>query len=86
MGIDMKTKIRLSLKPEDSENLTDLIRGVKTVDVAVFFEELKSGHIRVSMRSKMLILLTSVKYVPISEVGATPWHPGLNQRVNCWRL
>ena len=30
--LDMKTKIRLSLKPEDSENLTDLIRGVKTVD------------------------------------------------------
>lgn len=62
--LNMKTKIRLSLKPEDSENLTDLIRGVKTVDVAVFFEELKSGHIRVSMRSK------NAKIADVSKICA----------------
>ena len=50
--LDMDTKIRLSLKPEDSENLTDLIRGINTVEVAVFFEELKSDYVRISMRSK----------------------------------
>ena len=48
----MDTKLRLSLKPEDSENLTDLIRGINTVEVAVFFEELKSDYVRISMRSK----------------------------------
>ncbi len=50
--LDMDTKLRLSLKPEDSENLTDLIRGINTVEVAVFFEELKSDYVRISMRSK----------------------------------
>ena len=50
--LDMDTKIRLSLKPEDSENLTDLLRGINTVEVAVFFEELKSDYVRISMRSK----------------------------------
>ena len=50
--LDMDTKLRLSLKPEDSENLTDLIRGINTVEVAVFFEELKYDYVRISMRSK----------------------------------
>jgi phosphoesterase RecJ-like protein len=48
----MEIKNRLSLRPEDSENLTDVIRGIDTVQVAVFFEELKSNDIRISMRSK----------------------------------
>jgi len=43
---------KLSLTPDDSEGLIDLIRGVDTVEVAIFFEELKGGKIRVSMRSK----------------------------------
>lgn len=42
----------LQLQPDDSEGLIDLIRGVKGVRVAVFFEELEGGRIRVSMRSK----------------------------------
>ncbi|QTN31510.1 DHH family phosphoesterase [Akkermansiaceae bacterium] len=42
----------LNLKPDDSEGLIDLIRGVKGVRVAAFFEELEGGKIRVSMRSK----------------------------------
>lgn len=47
-----KVKEDLGLKPEDSEGLIDLIRAVDGVEVAVFFEELKDGTIRVSMRSK----------------------------------
>jgi len=50
--LSMEIKNRLSLRPEDSENLTDVIRGIDTVQVAVFFEELKSNDIRISMRSK----------------------------------
>lgn len=46
------TQEELGLKPEDSEGLIDMIRAVNGVDVAVFFEELKDGMIRVSMRSK----------------------------------
>lgn len=42
----------LGIQPEDSEGLIDIIRGIDTVVVAVFFEELPDGKIRVSMRSK----------------------------------
>lgn len=47
-----ETRLRLALQPDDSEGLIDLIRSVKGVLVAVFFEELSDGKIRVSMRSK----------------------------------
>ncbi len=46
------TREDLALQPDDSEGLIDLIRGVKGVLVAAFFEELEGGKIRVSMRSK----------------------------------
>lgn len=46
------TRIELELQPDDSEGLIDLIRGVKGVRVAAFFEELDGGKVRVSMRSK----------------------------------
>lgn len=42
----------LGLSPEDSEGLIDLIRAIRGVQVAAFFEELADGKIRVSMRSK----------------------------------
>jgi phosphoesterase RecJ-like protein len=42
----------LALKPEDSEGLIDMIRAIRGVQVAVFFEELPGGKVRVSMRSK----------------------------------
>jgi len=45
-------RIKLNLQPDDSEGLIDLIRSVKGVKVAAFFEELEGGKIRVSMRSK----------------------------------
>mgnify|MGYP001165078962 CR=1 FL=1 len=51
-SLDLKTKRELSIEPEDSENLSDLIRGIDSVQVAVFFEELKDASVRVSMRSK----------------------------------
>jgi bifunctional oligoribonuclease and PAP phosphatase NrnA len=46
------TRIDLKLQPDDSEGLIDMIRSVKGVRVAAFFEELHDGKIRVSMRSK----------------------------------
>ncbi len=40
------------MKPSDTEGLIDLIRSIDTVVVAVFFEELEDGLVRVSARSK----------------------------------
>lgn len=50
----MRDKVRrdLELRPEDSEGLIDIIRAIRGVMVAVFFEELPDGKVRVSMRSK----------------------------------
>ena len=45
-------RIDLALRPEDSEGLIDMIRAIRGVQVAVFFEELPEGKVRVSMRSK----------------------------------
>ncbi|RYD33079.1 MAG: bifunctional oligoribonuclease/PAP phosphatase NrnA [Verrucomicrobiaceae bacterium] len=47
-----QTRIDLELRPEDSEGLIDIIRAIRGVQIAVFFEELPDGKIRVSMRSK----------------------------------
>jgi phosphoesterase RecJ-like protein len=47
-----KTRIDLALRPEDSEGLIDVIRAIRGVQLAVFFEELADGKVRVSMRSK----------------------------------
>jgi len=46
------TRLELGLLPEDSEGLIDVIRGIRGVQLAVFFEELPDGMIRASMRSK----------------------------------
>jgi phosphoesterase RecJ-like protein len=51
-----QTRIDLALRPEDSEGLIDVIRAIRGVQVAVFFEELPDGKIRVSMRSKDRVL------------------------------
>ncbi|MGI9243767.1 MAG: DHH family phosphoesterase [Verrucomicrobiales bacterium] len=45
-------KDRIGVQADDSENLLDLIRGIDSVIVAVFFEQLPGGRVRVSMRSK----------------------------------
>jgi len=42
----------LGVIPEDNEGLIDHLRAVRGVIVAVFFEELRDGKVRVSMRSK----------------------------------
>ncbi len=47
-----QTRIDLALRPEDSEGLIDIIRAIRGVQLALFFEELPDGKIRVSMRSK----------------------------------
>ena len=47
-----RTRLDLALRPEDSEGLIDVIRAIRGVRLAVFFEELPDGKIRVSMRSK----------------------------------
>lgn len=49
-----QTRADLALRPEDSEGLIDIIRAIRGVRVAVFFEELPDGKIRISMRSKDL--------------------------------
>jgi len=43
---------RLGVLPEDNEGLIDHLRAIRGVIVAVFFEELPEGKVRVSMRSK----------------------------------
>ncbi len=47
-----QTRLDLELRPEDSEGLIDHIRAIRGVLLAVFFEELPDGKVRVSMRSK----------------------------------
>lgn len=48
-----QTVRELGLRPEDSEGLIDIIRAIRGVQLAVFFEELPyDGKIRISMRSK----------------------------------
>lgn len=47
-----KVRVQYDLKPEDSEGLIDIIRAIKGVQVAAFFEELPDHRVRVSLRSK----------------------------------
>ena len=42
----------LGVLPEDNEGLIDHLRAIHGVIVAIFFEELSDGKVRVSMRSK----------------------------------
>ena len=51
-SLSLATASRLAVLPEDNEGLIDHIRAVHGVVVAVFFEELLEGKVRVSMRSK----------------------------------
>jgi bifunctional oligoribonuclease and PAP phosphatase NrnA len=52
MALTNETKQRLKIQPDDIDGLIDYVRSVDTVVVAVFFEELADGKIRLSMRSK----------------------------------
>lgn len=51
-SLSLDTANRLGVLPEDNEGLIDHIRAIDGVIVAVFFEELPDGKVRVSMRSK----------------------------------
>ena len=51
-SLTLKTAAQLGVLPEDNEGLIDHLRAVHGVIVAVFFEELSDGKVRVSMRSK----------------------------------
>jgi bifunctional oligoribonuclease and PAP phosphatase NrnA len=51
-SLDLTTSAALGVLPEDNEGLIDHIRAIAGVIVAVFFEELADGKVRVSMRSK----------------------------------
>jgi phosphoesterase RecJ-like protein len=50
--LTLETKKSLGIHADDIDGLIDYIRSVRTVQVAVFFEELGEGGIRISMRSK----------------------------------
>jgi len=51
-SLSLKTAAELGVLPEDNEGLIDHLRAIHGVIVAVFFEELTDGKVRVSMRSK----------------------------------
>jgi len=51
-GLSLKTAGELGVIPEDNEGLIDHLRAVSGVIVAVFFEEVPDGKVRISMRSK----------------------------------
>jgi len=51
-SLTLKVAADLGVLPEDNEGLIDHLRAVRGVIVAVFFEELADGKVRVSMRSK----------------------------------
>jgi phosphoesterase RecJ-like protein len=51
-SLSLKAAAELGVLPEDNEGLIDHLRAIRGVIVAVFFEELAEGKVRVSMRSK----------------------------------
>jgi bifunctional oligoribonuclease and PAP phosphatase NrnA len=51
-SLTLRAAADLAVLPEDNEGLIDHLRAVRGVIVAVFFEELADGKVRVSMRSK----------------------------------
>ncbi|MFL6569505.1 MAG: DHH family phosphoesterase [Chthoniobacterales bacterium] len=51
-SLSLETTRQLRVLPEDNEGLIDHLRAIEGVVVAVFFEELLDGKVRVSMRSK----------------------------------
>jgi phosphoesterase RecJ-like protein len=51
-SLPIATANALGVIPEDNEGLIDHLRAIQGVVIAIFFEELNDGKIRVSMRSK----------------------------------
>src|SRR5207302_10265743 len=50
-SLSLATAKRLGVLPEDTEGLIDHLRAIRGVIVAVFFEELADGKVRVIMRA-----------------------------------
>ncbi len=55
-ALSMHTAHTLGALPEDNEGLIDHLRGIDTVLIAAFFEELEGGLVRISLRSKTPLL------------------------------
>ena len=51
-SLPIATANELGVIPEDNEGLIDHLRAIQGVIIAIFFEELEGGKVRVSMRSK----------------------------------
>jgi phosphoesterase RecJ-like protein len=51
-SLSLECTAKIGALPEDNEGLIDHLRAIQGVIVAVFFEELAEGKVRVSMRSK----------------------------------
>ena len=51
-SLSLASAKKLGVLPEDNEGLIDHLRAIQGVIVAIFFEELAEGKVRVSMRSK----------------------------------
>ncbi len=51
-SLPLATAHELGVIPEDNEGLIDHLRAIEGVIIAIFFEELEDGKVRVSMRSK----------------------------------
>ncbi|MEO5719849.1 MAG: bifunctional oligoribonuclease/PAP phosphatase NrnA [Chthoniobacterales bacterium] len=51
-SLSLQVAKELGVLPEDNEGLIDHLRAIEGVVVAIFFEELQEGKVRVSMRSK----------------------------------
>jgi bifunctional oligoribonuclease and PAP phosphatase NrnA len=51
-SLSLESARKLGVLPEDNEGLIDHLRAIRGIIVAIFFEELPDGKVRVSMRSK----------------------------------
>jgi bifunctional oligoribonuclease and PAP phosphatase NrnA len=52
MALTLEKKKQLGIQPADTDGLIDVVRSIETIVVAILFEELENGRVRVSMRSK----------------------------------
>jgi phosphoesterase RecJ-like protein len=52
VSLERATMLALGASPDDTEGAINYVRALDTVIVAVFFEELGDGRVRLSMRSK----------------------------------
>ncbi|MTI82247.1 MAG: bifunctional oligoribonuclease/PAP phosphatase NrnA [Firmicutes bacterium] len=55
ISFDLMAKDRISAKDEHTEELVDYPRRIKGVEVALFFREISTGSVKVSMRSNYFV-------------------------------